>query len=180
MAKKATRIKTDTFAVRYQTRDEVEVAITEIGDLNRELERLAIEQNDKLAAITEEYVPLMNAIKEKLSPKQDAVQAWCESRRDELTQNGKTAKRQNGKTKTGSFNTGEVQWRQRPPSVGIRGAESVLESLRTLGLVRFIRTKEEVNKEAMLNEPELAATVAGVTIKTGVEDFVITPFEQEI
>lgn len=171
MAKKATRIKTDTFAVSYQTRDEVETAIKEIGDLNRELERLAIEQNDKLAAITEEYAPLMNEVKEKLAPKQDAVQAWCESRRDELTQNGKT--------KTGSFNTGEVQWRQRPPSVGIRGAESVLESLRTLGLVRFIRTKEEVNKEAMLNEPELAATVAGVTIKTGVEDFVITPFEQE-
>ena len=167
MAKKATRIKTDTFAVRYQTRDEVETAIKEIGDLNRELERLAIEQNDKLAAITEEYAPLMNEVKEKLAPKQDAVQAWCESRRDELTQNGKT--------KTGSFNTGEVQWRQRPPSVGIRGAESVLESLRTLGLVRFIRTKED-----MLNEPELAATVAGVTIKTGVEDFVITPFEQEV
>ena len=167
MAKKATRIKTDTFAVRYQTRDEVETAIKEIGDLNRELERLAIEQNDKLAAITEEYAPLMNAVKEKLSPKQDAVQAWCESRRDELTQNGKT--------KTGTFNTGEVQWRQRPPSVGVRGADAVLESLRTLGLVRFIRTKE-----AMLNEPELAATVAGVTIKTGVEDFVITPFEQEV
>ena len=172
MAKKPTRIKTDTFAVRYQTRDEVETAIKEIGDLNRELERLAIEQNNKLAAITEEYAPLMNEVKEKLAPKQDAVQAWCESRRDELTQNGKT--------KTGSFNTGEVQWRQRPPSVGIRGAESVLESLRTLGLVRFIRTKEEVNKETMLNEPELAATVAGVTIKTGVEDFVITPFEQEV
>ena len=172
MAKKATRIKTDTFAVRYHTRDEVEVAIKEIDDLNRELERLAIEQNDSLAEITEKYAPLMNAVKEKLAPKQDAVQAWCESRRDELTNNGKT--------KTGTFNTGEVQWRQRPPSVGIRGADSVLESLRTLGLVRFIRTKEEVNKEAMLNEPELAATVAGVTIKTGVEDFVITPFEQEV
>ena len=172
MAKKATRIKTDTFAVRYQTRDEVEVAIKEIGDLNRELERLGIEQNDSLAEITEKYAPLMNAVKEKLAPKQDAVQAWCESRRDELTNNGKT--------KTGTFNTGEVQWRQRPPSVGIRGAGSVLESLRTLGLDRFIRTKEEVNKEAMLNESELAATVAGVTIKTGVEDFVITPFEQEV
>lgn len=171
MAKKATRIKTDTFAVRYQGRDEVESAIKEIGDLNREIERLAIEQNDKLAAITEEYAPLINAVKETLKPKQEAVQAWCESHRDELTKDGKT--------KTGQFNTGEVQWRQRPPSVGIRGTESVLESLRTLGLDRFIRTKEEVNKEAMLNEPELAATVAGVTIKTGIEDFVITPFEQE-
>lgn len=172
MAKKATRIKTDTFAVRYQTRDEVEVAIKKIGDLNRELERLAIEQNDRLAAITEEYAPLMNAIKEKLAPKQDAVQAWCESRRDELTQNGKT--------KTGSFNTGEVQWRQRPPSVGIRGVDSVLDSLKMRGFTQFIRIKEEINKEAMLNEPDTAASVPGVTIKTGVEDFVITPFEQEV
>lgn len=172
MAKKATRIKTDTFAVRYQTRDEVETAIKEIGDLNRELERLAIEQNDKLAAITEEYAPLMNEVKEKLAPKQDAVQAWCESRRDELTQNGKT--------KTGSFNTGEVQWRQRPPSVGIRGVDSVLDSLKMRGFTQFIRVKEEINKEAMLNEPDTAASVPGVTIKTGVEDFVITPFEQEV
>lgn len=172
MAKKPTRIKTNTFAVRYQTRDEVEIAIKDIGDLNRELNRLAIEQNDRLAAITEVYAPLMNAIKEQLAPKQEAVQAWCESNRDELTQNGKT--------KTANFNTGDVQWRQRPPSVAIRGADSVIESLHTLGLERFIRVKEEPNKEAMLNEPELAATVAGVTIKKGVEDFVITPFEQEV
>lgn len=172
MAKKATRIKTDTFAVRYQTRDEVEVAIKEIGDLNRELERLAIEQNDKLAAITEEYAPLMNEVKEKTKPMMDAVQAWCESRRDELTNNGKT--------KTGTFNTGEVQWRVRPPSVGIRGVDSVLDSLKMRGFTQFIRIKEEINKEAMLNEPDTAASVPGVTIKTGVEDFVITPFEQEV
>ena len=172
MAKKATRIKTDTHAVRLQSRDDVEVAIKQIGDLQRQLEQTAIEQNNELAAITEKYAPLLTALKEQIEPVQQAVQAGCESRRDELTQNGKT--------KTGSFNTGEVQWRQRPPSVAIRGTDSVIESLKTLGLMRFIRTKEEVNKEAMLNEPELAGTVAGVTIKTGVEDFVITPFEQEV
>jgi bacteriophage Mu gam like protein len=172
MAKKATRIKTDTYSVRYQTRDDIEVAIKEVGDLNRELDRLAIEQNDQLAAITEKYAPLINAIKEQLTPKQDAIQAWCESHRDELTNNGKT--------KTGTFNTGEVQWRQRPPSVGIRGVDSVLDSLKMRGFTQFIRIKEEINKEAMLNEPDTAASVPGVTIKTGVEDFVITPFEQEV
>lgn len=172
MAKKATRIKTDTHAVRLQSRDDVEVAIKQIGDLQRQLEQTAINQNNELAAITEKYAPILTALKEQIEPIQMAVQAWCESRRDELTQNGKT--------KTGSFNTGEVQWRQRPPSVAIRGADSVIEALKTHGLIRFIRTKEEVNKEAMLNEPELAGTVAGVTIKTGVEDFVITPFEQEL
>lgn len=172
MAKKATRIKTDTHAVRLQSRDDVEVAIKQIGDLQRQLEQTAINQNNELAAITEKYAPILTALKEQIEPIQMAVQAWCESRRDELTQNGKT--------KTGSFNTGEVQWRQRPPSVAIRGADSVIEALKTHGLIRFVRTKEEINKEAMLNEPELAATIAGVTIKTGVEDFVITPFEQEV
>lgn len=172
MAKKATRIKSETFTVRFQTREEVEQAIKQIGDLQRQLERENLAQNDEIGAITEKYAPKLTALQDELKPIQEAVQAWCESRRDELTQNGKT--------KTGNFNTGEVQWRQRPPSVGIRGADSVLESLRTLGLVRFIRIKEEINKDAMLNEPEIAATVAGVTIKKGIEDFVITPFEQEM
>lgn len=172
MAKKSTRIKTDTHAVRLQSRDDVELAIKQIGDLQRQLEQTAIEQNNELSAITEKYAPTLTALKEQIEPVQQAVQAWCESRRDELTQNGKT--------KTGVFNTGEVQWRQRPPSVAVRGVDSVIDSLKTLGLLRFIRTKEEINKDAMLNEPELAATVAGVTIRKGVEDFVITPFEQEV
>ncbi|OOR97167.1 host-nuclease inhibitor protein Gam [Canicola haemoglobinophilus] len=172
MAKKATQIKTDTHAVRLQSRDDVELAIKQIGDLQRQLEQTAIEQNNELATITEKYAPKITALKEQIEPVQQAVQAWCESRRDELTQNGKT--------KTGVFNTGEVQWRQRPPSVAVRGVDSVIESLKTLWLLRFIRTKEEINKDAMLNEPELAATVAGVTIRKGVEDFVITPFEQEV
>lgn len=172
MSKKPTRVKTSTFVVRYQRRDEVELAIKHIGDLQRQLEATAIEQNNELAAITEKFAPKLTALQEQIKPIQEAVQAWCESHRDELTKNGKT--------KTANFNTGEVQWRQRPPSVQIRGIESVLDNLKTLGLSRFIRTKEEANKEAMLNEPELASTVAGITIKTGIEDFIITPFEQGV
>lgn len=110
MVKKSTRIKTDTFAVRYQTREDVEQAIKAIGDLQRQLERESLAQNDEIGAITEKYAPRIAELQEQLKPMQEAVQAWCESRRDELTQNGKT--------KTGSFNTGEVQWRQRPPECG--------------------------------------------------------------
>ncbi|QOF67417.1 host-nuclease inhibitor Gam family protein [Actinobacillus sp. GY-402] len=171
MAKKATRIKSDTFVIRYQSRDEVESAITTIGLLQRELQRKATEQNDELAAITDRYAPQLAALQDQIKPIQAAIQAWCESNRDELLP---------GKAKTIEFNTGSVQWRQRPPSVVLRGIDSVLEALKNRGLLHFIRVKEEVNKEAMLNEPEKAAGVPGVTIKTGVEDFVITPFEQEV
>ncbi|MFQ1022763.1 host-nuclease inhibitor Gam family protein [Avibacterium paragallinarum] len=165
-----TRLKSDT--IRYQTREEVEVAIKAVGDLQRELQRLATHQNDELAAITEKYAPQITALQEQMKPLQKAIEVWCEANRAELTQNGKT--------KTGSFNTGEVQWRQRPPSVSIRKADEVLARLRALGLTQFIRTKEEPNKEAMLAEPNIASTIAGITIKTAVEDFVIKPFEQEV
>ena len=98
---------------------------------------------------------------------QAGVQTWCEANRKELCGTGKTA----------NLITGEVQWRARPPSVTIRGAEVVLENLKSLGLERFVRVKEEANKEAMLNEPDAVRGVAGITINSGVEDFTITPFE---
>ena len=61
----------------------------------------------------------------------------------------------------------------------IRAVDNVLETLKRLGLSRFIRVKEEPNKEAMLAEPEAVAGLAGVKIEQG-EDFVIVPFETEL
>ena len=99
------------------------------------------------------------------------MHTFCEANRAELT-NG-------GKVKTANLVTGDVSWRLRPPSVSIRGADTVIETLKRLALGRFVRAKEEVNKEAILNEPDAVKGVAGISIVTGVEDFVITPFEQE-
>ena len=72
-----------------------------------------------------------------------------------------------------------MKWRMRPPRVAIRAVDNVLETLKRLGLSRFIRVKEEPNKEAMLAEPEAVAGLAGVKIEQG-EDFVIVPFETEL
>ncbi|WP_455483373.1 host-nuclease inhibitor Gam family protein [Haemophilus parahaemolyticus] len=156
--------------LRFVSIEQVQSAIKEIGDLSREHTRLTTEMNDKIGATSEQYAPQLKSLEKEIEPLQKAVQEYCEANRDELTEFGKT--------KTANFVTGEVQWRQRPPSVAIRGAESVLASLMRLGLDRFIRTKNEINKEALLNEPEVAKGIAGITVKTGVEDFVIKPFEQ--
>lgn len=66
--------------------------------------------------------------------------------------------------------TGEVNWRQRPPSVRITGEESVIDLLKRMTLGRFVRAKEAINK-AILLEPEAVAGVPGIKIITGVEDF---------
>ena len=170
--KKPTRLKQPAVAhqVPHDT-DSCAAYINQIGTLSREISVIQANMNDEIASITDSYTGRFTPLQEQIKALQQGVQLFCESKRDDLTQNGKV--------KTAAFITGTVQWRQRPPSVGVRGVDSVLEALKNFGLNRFIRTKEEINKEAILNEPNAVAGVAGITITTGKEDFVITPFEQE-
>lgn len=155
-----------------QTRDQVAAHIAEIGYLQRQFGRVQAELNDGISQLTQAAQPALAEYTARIEALQAGVQTWCEAHRDELTRDGKV--------KTANLVTGEVQWRQRPPSVTVRAADFVIEQLRNLGLARFVRVKEEVNKEAILAEPAAVAGIAGLTVKTGVEDFVITPFEQEI
>jgi len=172
MAKRATRVKSEVQGIALQTQDEVALAIKQIGDLEREQVRLTTQQADEKAAVDEKYTAQLTALKEQVKPLQKAVQAFCETRRLELT-NG-------GKQRTAYFTTGEVQWRAKPPAVVAKGIDGILESLRNSGLFRFIRTKEELNKEAMLAEPDIARSISGVTIREGVEEFVIKPNDEEV
>ena len=127
--------------------------------------------NDAIAAITQTAEPLLSALGESMLALQTGIQTWCEANRvalcGEADRLGKTA----------NLITGEVAWRQVPPSVQLRGVDAVMDRLRVMGLVRFIRNKDEVNKEAMLAEPEAVRGIAGITIVTGLENFSITPFE---
>jgi len=171
MAKTATRIKAKAQIDVPQNRGEVAADIRRLGDLQRELQRETALMNDAIAEITHRAQPSLDGLKAKIEKCQEGIQAYCEANREELTSGNKV--------KSANLVTGEVQWRQRPPSVSVRGAESVIETLKRLGLARFVRTKEEVNKEAILNDPEDVRGVSGINIVTGVEDFVIMPFEQE-
>ena len=171
MAKPVKRIRNAAAAYVPQSRDAVGCDIRRIGDLQREAARLETEMNDAIAEITEKYASQIAPLKTSIETLSKGIQGWCEANRDELT-NG-------GKVKTANLVTGDVSWRQRPPSVSIRGVDAVMETLERLGLQRFIRTKQEINKEAILLEPKAVAGVAGITVKSGIEDFSIIPFEQE-
>lgn len=170
MSKKP-RIKAQAAVAIPQTRDAVTAAIREMGEHQRQLSRIEADMNDALAKVREVYEQQAQPLREQITALQTGVQTWCEANRTELTQGGKV--------KTAAFASGEIQWRLRPPSVAVRGADAVLDTLARLGLNRFIRTKEEVNKEAILAEPEAVRGVAGISINQG-EDFVVSPFETEL
>jgi phage host-nuclease inhibitor protein Gam len=170
-AKAKTRIKQLAQVGTPQNRDECAADINEIGRLSRLITTKQAAMNDKIAAITDAYTQEFTPLLDEIKLLKAGVQSWCEAHRDDLTDGGRT--------KTGAFVSGTVQWRQRPPSVSVFGMTDVIENLKRLGLERFVRTKEELNKEAVLNDPEAVRGIAGLKIKTGVEDFVIEPFEQE-
>ncbi len=151
-----------------QSRDAVVSAISQIGSAQRERTRIQAEMNDELAKIKERYELLAEPHNEVITELTAGVQIWCEANRDALTMAGKT--------KTAAFASGEVRWRMTPPSVSIKKAELVLKTLEENGLDRFIRTKQEVNKDAILLEPEAVKNIAGITISQQ-EEFVIVPFE---
>lgn len=163
------KLKTKAQAYAPQSQTDCAADIKKLGDLQRDFARAQADMNDEIAAITKKYQPKLELLNERIETLQKGVQTYCEAHRDELTNAGKV--------KFANFITGEVNWRQRPPSVSIRGAEAVLETLARMGLTRFIRSTQEPNKEAILNEPDAVRGIAGITVVTGVEDFVITPFE---
>lgn len=170
---KKTRVKAPAMVEQPpQTREDCAVWIKDLGGLQRDLIRIETKMNDEIATITGHYQPSIDELKARIAAKQTGIQTYAEANREALAEGGKT--------KTANLITGLIQWRARPPSVTIRGADAVMDLLKRLGLDRFIRVKEEINKEAILNEQDAVKGVPGIVINSGVEDFVVSPFEQEV
>ncbi|MDH0907419.1 host-nuclease inhibitor Gam family protein [Rhizobium pusense] len=170
--KSALKKKSKAISRVPQSREAAVWAIGRIGTLRREIAAKKALADEAIRMIGERLETDTAHFAAELAEHERGVQAWCEANRMILTNNDKV--------KFHDFGTGTVRWRSLPASVSIRGAEAVMEALKSLGLKAFIREKEEINKEAMLNDPDKARTVAGVTIKSEGEVFAIEPLELEI
>lgn len=164
-------LRTKTKAVAAATSlEETEGKIQRIGEVQREISRLEHDMNDQLNPIKQKYEDLAKPHKEELEELQKAVQMWAETNKPDLL---------TGKAKTVKCATGDFGWRTSTPSVRITGVAVVLERLKQLALNQFIRTKEEINKEAILANPKEVEHVKGIAIAQ-TESFWIKPFGSEI
>lgn len=172
---KTKKLKSEALAVAVQNRDDAALQIKKMGDLQREIERIQADHNDKVANLQkmadEAVAPLLNQI----NAIHAGVQSWCEANRDALTENGKV--------KFADLNTGIVRWRNNPPSCRVTGVDAVLALLEAdEQLARFVRIKKEVNKEAVLNEAVFfnEHPVPGIKIVQGKEFFSVEPHNQQL
>src|SRR5690349_1699492 len=131
-----------------QNQAAAEVLLGELGRLQRELAAIELNMNAALAHLKEQFEQQAAPLNEQAEAAFAALHAWAEAHRDELLKDG---------GKTAKLATGELSWRTTPPSVRVTSADVVLETLKRLGLDRFIRTKDEIDKTAILSEPDAVA-----------------------
>ena len=173
MTKKTKRVKAQAAPYRVpQGFAETSDFIARIGKATRERERIETRMNERLAAIKAVHEKQAAPLKDEIEQLRKGVQTWCEAHRDELTPAGRR--------KFYRFAAGEVSWHLRPPKVTVRGVAKVIERLAALGLAQFLRVRTEIDKEAMLADPELACSVEGVKIGSDGEDFEIKPVDTEL
>lgn len=150
-----------------KTREEVETLIGEIGDLARDKVRRALEYGGEIAALKKAYDADMAEFDRQIAEAEAKVKGWCAANRATICK---------PKQKSARFSTGVVKFRAGRLSVEFtKPAEVILSYLKSHGFERFVRTTEEVNKTALTDEPEVAETIPGVTLKRGPEQIIVEP-----
>jgi len=154
-----------------QNLDEAAKFLSSISESQREINQIKATLNKAVEELTAQAIKVAKPHQDKKDQLVEGLFVFAMGRRDDLPEKGKR--------KTVKLPTGWFGWRITPPKVNISKTKTVIAALKRLKLKRFIRVTEEVNKEAMLNEPGKIKKVPGVSI-TQQEEFVIKPLELEI
>lgn len=169
------RVKSEALPAFIHSRDDAVAGIKRMGDLIRERNLIQGDMNDGIALLQKDTAERVKPIDEELAELEAGIATYCTAHRDVLTDGNKV--------KFADLITGKVLWRNNPPRVVVKGVEAVIALLeQNEELSRFVRTKKEVNKDAVLNESErfVKSPVPGISIVQGKEQFVIEPYNQEL
>lgn len=140
-----------------QSLEEAAELVRELGACEREIAAANKALNDQVAALQAAAVVESQPHLDRRSQLLRAIAAFAEANRQALTGGGKT--------KTVKLpGGGELGWRFTPPKVTVSKAEDAIAWMKAHRMRRFIRTKPEVNREALLADPKAAARIPGVSI----------------
>lgn len=149
-----------------QSADEASEYLRVIGDTQRSLATMkaAFDQDvaDLKAGVEREAQPLQATIVQRTR----GLEIWAAANRAALA-----------KGKTITLPTGTLAWRARPPSVRVANMAEAIGFVLGAGarLARFLRIKHELDKEAVLKEPEAAAEIPGIKVGSAGDEFVVEP-----
>lgn len=184
------RVKAAAAPSKVQTNDDLVTALARLTELQAQLDATRAEADAQIAVIQQGVDIVAATIEDEAKKLAGDIQRYAEVHRDALTENGKV--------KTARFATGEIGWRNDPPSVSVPRDQAaqvaIIDALEALdpSLVRKLRV---IDKEAILGVrsrfdavpasslesielgEKLGAieAIPGLKIKTDVEKFFIKP-----
>jgi phage host-nuclease inhibitor protein Gam len=143
--------------------------IAAIGALDRKLARLQSELDEQVAKAKADYEAKAGPLRDDRETAEAQVRAFCEARRDSLCE---------GDSKSIEFATGEAGWRmgQAKLEVESKRLPEILKALMVPKLKHLLRFRDpEIDKRAVLKQPELVKGLKGLKIVPAEESFWVKP-----
>jgi phage host-nuclease inhibitor protein Gam len=173
MASNRSRVKAPALKVAAPAdADQAAVMVARIGDIVRDLALSEAAMNETISRLKLSTGATMAPLTAEMKKLYAGIQVWAEANRAELTRDWRT--------KTVKLSTGELAWRNLPPRVQIKSEETVLGLLESMGLKTFLRTRTEIDRDAIRANPDVARTVPGITIGSAGEEFIVSPATEEV
>jgi len=155
--------------------DNIETAdawIRELALKQREVALIESALNEVVDGLKANAVEESKPHRERIEELFDGLFVFAERNREKLTEGDKR--------RSAKLPSGQLGWRTNPPTVSISKVADVIDRITSLDLGdEFLRTKQEIDKEAMLRNPEKANSISGVSISQS-EQFFIKPDEEGV
>lgn len=133
-------------APAIKTRDQVESLLNEICGTTINRNKAVLAMDNEITRIRERYEATITECNKALEEKTELIRSWAEANPSEF----------NGLKSLDLVNA-VIGWRTGQPTLKTLSGwtwDRVLEKLKALNLTPYIRTKEEVNKQAILADRE--------------------------
>jgi phage host-nuclease inhibitor protein Gam len=140
-----------------QTRHDFDALAVELGENMRAIEAIKLRTADEMARVKLSGAVAIEALEARKKSLWGAVAAYAEAHRDELLSSGR---------KSVTIPAGIIGWRISNPAIDLTGDETeIILRLEAMGCQRFLRETIEIDKAALLAEPEAARTIDGIAIR---------------
>ena len=143
------------------TREDAETCLGELATLTLERRDLQNALDREITAAREKYESSLSAIGEQIETKQALLHGWADSHPEEFASR-KSLELTHGQI---GYRTGQHKLK----SLKRKTWDAILKSLQTFGFTHLIRTKEEVDKEAIIAGYKAAEISRAEMIQIGVE-----------
>jgi phage host-nuclease inhibitor protein Gam len=152
---------------RVRTQDQAAAVVGRIGAAQVQLGRLKALLDVAVAQANLAYETAAAPLRAAIATDTELLRGYLDANRASLL---------TGTKKSVALPTGMIGLKKTTAKVVVADADALLQLLEEdRKLRRFIRTKSEIDRAALLAEPKVAATIPGITIEGGDDAFFVKP-----